>query len=545
MKHPSSKLEAPARIFHATARRVRARGLQERISPLVGRVPSRGALLLTFYGDDFTGSTDALEQLTLAGIRTLLFIRPPSEAQLRKFPGLQAVGVAGLTRSMTPAAMEKELRPAFKKLKALGAPHVHYKVCSTFDSSPQLGSIGFVIDLAVEIFRAPFVPLLVAAPALGRYTVFGTHFARFGIGSDGDIHRLDRHPAISKHPITPMTEADVRLHLAKQTNKKTALFDILKIALPEKEARAALQGVLAGNPDVILFDALYEEHLPHIGGLIAGYASVKRPLFSVGSSGIEMALAAHFRERGSRVERGLSLSPSPGPRGERVEERGFELKDQAPPLPGPLLPRGRSGSEQAQCQDTTGVRSVESSQNLLTSAATKVLIGSGSCSPVTARQIAWAFKNGFVEVALNVLALTSAKTREREIERAGAVTAGHLRAGSSVVVHTTRAGSNRRISAKLKHNTARILGTALGRVLRGALEQAKVHRLCVAGGDTSSFAARALGIEALEMIAPLTPGAPLCRAIAPDSPADGLEVVFKGGQVGAENYFEIVKCGKI
>jgi len=25
---------------------------------------------------------------------------------------------------------------------------------------------------------------------------------------------------------------------------------------------------------------------------------------------------------------------------------------------------------------------------------------------------------------------------------------------------------------------------------------------------------------------------------------DGLEVVFKGGQVGAENYFEIVKRGK-
>ena len=31
-------------------------------------------LLLTFYGDDFTGSTDALEQLTLAGVRAALFI---------------------------------------------------------------------------------------------------------------------------------------------------------------------------------------------------------------------------------------------------------------------------------------------------------------------------------------------------------------------------------------------------------------------------------------------------------------------------------------
>ena len=87
-------------------------------------------LLLTFYGDDFTGSTDALEQLVNFGIRAMLFIEPPTPAQLKRLPNLQAVGVAGMTRSMTPGAMESELRPAFKKLKALGARHVHYKAVS-------------------------------------------------------------------------------------------------------------------------------------------------------------------------------------------------------------------------------------------------------------------------------------------------------------------------------------------------------------------------------------------------------------------------------
>ena len=71
-------------------------------------MPRANKLLLTFYGDDFTGSTDALEQLTLAGIRTALFIAPPTPAQLKRFPGLQAVGVAGKTRSMPPDAMERE-----------------------------------------------------------------------------------------------------------------------------------------------------------------------------------------------------------------------------------------------------------------------------------------------------------------------------------------------------------------------------------------------------------------------------------------------------
>ena len=438
-------------------------------------------LLLTFYGDDFTGSTDALEQLALAGIRTALFIAPPTPTQLKKFPGLQAIGVAGKTRSLAPDAMERELKPALFTLKKLGARHVHYKVCSTFDSSPHVGSIGRVMDLAAKIFPAPFIPLLVAAPTLGRYTIFGNHFARFGIGSDGEIHRIDRHPSISKHPVTPMTESDLRLHLAKQTKKKVALFDILKIALPEKELRVAFRKLLAEKPDVILFDAVGENHLKWIGVLIDEFASAKQPLFSVGSSGIEMALAAAWKTK--RVTR---KKPTP---------------------------------------------------------AKQVLIGSGSCSPVTSGQIAWALKNNFAEVPLDAEKL-AAKNSEAEIRRATNVAVKVLKDGCSVIVHTTKNGSDQRIAAKLKDQTAKILGTALGEVLRGALAQTKVQRLCIAGGDTSSFAARAMGIEALEMIAPLTPGAPLCRAFAPNSPADKMEVVFKGGQVGAENYFETVLKGK-
>src|SRR5687768_12993536 len=92
-------------------------------------------LLMAFYGDDFTGSTDAMESLTLAGVRTALFVDPPDAARLASYSGLRAVGVAGVTRSMAPDAMEAALRPALAALKSLGAPIVHYKVCSTFDSS--------------------------------------------------------------------------------------------------------------------------------------------------------------------------------------------------------------------------------------------------------------------------------------------------------------------------------------------------------------------------------------------------------------------------
>jgi uncharacterized protein YgbK (DUF1537 family) len=90
-----------------------------------------------------------------------------------------------------------------------------------------------------------------------------------------------------------------------------------------------------------------------------------------------------------------------------------------------------------------------------------------------------------------------------------------------------------------------MLGTALGRIARDAISRTGLRRLVVAGGDTSSYAGRELGIEGVEMLAPLAPGAPLCRAFAPGDAVDGLEVVFKGGQIGAPDFFGAVVRGRI
>ena len=94
--------------------------------------------------------------------------------------------------------------------------------------------------------------------------------------------------------------------------------------------------------------------------------------------------------------------------------------------------------------------------------------------------------------------------------------------------------------ASAKAAIAQLIGTALGGIVRSVAAQVALRRVLIAGGDTSSYAARALGIEAVEVVAPLAPGIPLCRAHAPGSSADGLEVNFKGGQVGAEDYFRFV-----
>jgi len=445
-------------------------------------------MLIAFYGDDFTGSTDALEVLTRAGARSVLFIAPPTPERLAEYPGLQAMGIAGRSRALSPAAMETELRPAFSALKQTGARHVHYKVCSTFDSSPTIGSIGRALEIGAEIFRSRFVPLVVGAPSLGRFCLFGNLFARMGIGSNGAIYRLDRHPSMSRHPVTPAHESDLRLHLGQQTKKPVGLVDILQLERGEAAAREALEASVAGGAEVVLFDVLSAEQLPLIGALLDGAANSSAPLFSVGSSGVEMALVAHAASQG-------------------------ELKPVAQWAdPGPAEP---------------------------------LLVGSGSCSPVTEAQITRAMENGFAEVALDTAGLAD-PTRAAATEAASiAAIVPYLAARRSVIVHTSRGSNDSRLAptAEILARTgqsaasAEVLGLALGRVLRGALAQCPVRRLIIAGGDTSSYVGRGLGIEAAEMIAPLTPGAPLCRVRAPGSPADGLQVSFKGGQVGKVDFF--------
>jgi uncharacterized protein YgbK (DUF1537 family) len=421
-------------------------------------------LRLAYYADDFTGATDALETLALAGLKTRLFLTPPTPAQCA---GLDAVGVAGLTRSLAPDAMERALRPAFQALKALAPRHVHYKVCSTFDSSPSVGSIGRAIDVGAGIFGGRTVPLLVAAPALGRYCVFGHLFARYGIGSDGAIFRLDRHPSVSTHPVTPMTESDLRVHLAHQTRKKVGLITINDLERPIAELRSALQTQVTQGAEIVLIDGMNPGHLERAGALLEDLAG-PGTLFSVGSSGVGSALCLNWKMNAPASERP------------------------------PARPAG--------------------------SAAVPTLILSGSCSPVTAGQIDWALTHGFGGVALDPLGHANP-----------ASIAAALRSGRSVIAYTSRGQTDGTVAAEA-------LGTMLGRLARDVVVQSNVKRVVIAGGDTSSYAARALGLESLEMLAPLSPGAPLCRAHAPGSPVDGLEVNFKGGQVGAPDYFGKVQA---
>jgi uncharacterized protein YgbK (DUF1537 family) len=358
---------------------------------------------------------------------------------------------------------------------------VHYKTCSTFDSSPRVGSIGRAIDIGHRTFQNHYVPIVVGVPHLQRFCVFGHLFARSGL--DSPVYRLDRHPTMRNHPVTPMTEADLRVHLSRQTSRPVKLVDVLAL----QNGKAADELARAERPgSVVLFDTLTDDDLCTVGRLIwETQQREQKPLFVAGSSGIEYALIKHWQSKGV-VSAAQSVA-------------------------------GRLSRPRVQPVD-------------------RVLVISGSCAPVTARQITWALEHGFSEVRLDAAALCRATCSDADVSGAVKRTLSALDGGQSVVAHTGPADSR---ATAANHR----LGKNLGLILRNVLSAATVQRVAVVGGDTAGEVARSLEIDALEMIAPLQPGAPLCIARSRCGAVDGLEVVFKGGQVGHDDFFGALLSG--
>ena len=438
-----------------------------------------GSLLLSYYGDDFTGSTDVMEALASNGVETVLFLDIPDEALLQRFSHVRALGIAGTSRSETPAWMQENLTPAFAWLKARGAAICHYKVCSTFDSSPEVGNIGTAVEIGKALFNQPYVPLIVGAPQLKRYTAFGHLFAAY----QGEVYRIDRHPVMSRHPVTPMHEADLRRHLAGQTRLSTGLVDLATLGLDDARIDARAEGA----DGMVLFDV----------DSFASQAQAGRALwrltppqgwFVAGSSGIEYALLSAWKEQG--LVPGRADFPDPGK-------------------------------------------------------AERIAVVSGSVSPTTERQIRTAATQGFEAIAIDPLALLG-EEGERAMKAAVASGLDVLRRGQSPILYTAlgpsadRGGEIDRIAGS-RHR----LGKMLGAMLHRLVAEAQLGRAVIAGGDTSSHALRELDVQALTTLLPLpqTPGSPLCTAHGSNAATNGLQIALKGGQVGADGYFAQIRDG--
>lgn len=264
-----------------------------------------------WYGDDFTGASDTLAVLAQRGQRALLFRGLPTPAQLERAGPLDAVGIAGASRAMAVGEMTAELAPVGAFFAALGVRVLHYKCCSTFDSAPHVGNIAhaaLVLRAAVPgVFANALLPIVGGQPNIGRYCTFSTLFAAAGTG--GAVHRIDRHPTMSVHPVTPMAEADLRRHLALQGFGDIAGLHYPAYAEDVAALDARLAALLADAPDAVLCDISRPEDLAVVGRLI-WQAAQARPLLAIGASSVAQALCAHW---GASVAPAAPLAPAPGP----------------------------------------------------------------------------------------------------------------------------------------------------------------------------------------------------------------------------------------
>lgn len=442
------------------------------------------SLLLTYYGDDLTGSTDALEALERHGVSTVLFTRLPSEEQRQRFADCRAIGLAGTSRSESPEWMKRELRPALQWLAARGAPLTHYKTCSTFDSSPQTGSIGCAMEVGREVFHQAPIPLVVGVPQLRRYTIFGELHAAW----QDQIYRIDRHPVMSCHPVTPMREADLRRHLAEQTSMAIGLIDaptLLAEGLDTDGLDTKVDQALNDYP-AVLFDVLDKRHQAEVGRQLWRTRSTEGHLV-VGSSGVEYALTREWQR----------------------------------------------------CEEITAMANFAAAGEV-----DRIAVVSGSVSATTARQIDAAQRYGFEIIAIDAIGLADSQRHAAAFQQAIERGDKALAKGRSVILHTASGPQSHQ--AELANEDARhILGRSLGEILRQLTARHQLSRVCVSGGDTSSHAISALDIHALTLKAsfPAAPGAPLCTAHSDIAEHDGLEVVFKGGQMGGDDFFERVRRG--
>ncbi|BAO92763.1 four-carbon acid sugar kinase family protein [Caballeronia cordobensis] len=250
-----------------------------------------------FYGDDFTGATDTLANLACAGLRAMLFVDTSTPARVAALGPLDAIGVAGAARALAPPAMRAELERIGALFAALGVRMMHYKVCSTFDSAPDVGNIAVAIDSLRRHFGNALVPVVGGQPNLGRYCAFGNLFATAG---GAQAHRIDRHPAMSRHPVTPMQEADLRLHF-QRLGADVGSLDWRVYALPD----AALSDAIDRTGSApVLFDVLDDAHLLRIGRVMHE-RSARTPMLAVGASSVAQAWAM-----AAAGQREMTASPS-------------------------------------------------------------------------------------------------------------------------------------------------------------------------------------------------------------------------------------------
>lgn len=249
-------------------------------------------MLLGAIADDFTGASDLANTLAKGGMSTVQFVGSSS------VPVACEAGVVALkTRSVAVEDAVRESVKAARWLLDQGCEQIIFKYCSTFDSTPQ-GNIGPVAEALLDLLGADVAVVCPAFPATGRRLFMGHLFV-------GD--RLLNESGMEKHPLTPMTDPNIRRWLGLQTKGEVGSVSLDTV----RKGRAALEGAFEIEKDrgrrLVVTDAVDDDDLRAIGAAAAGHKLI------TGGSGIALGLPQNFRSRGKLAGSSELLTLPRGP----------------------------------------------------------------------------------------------------------------------------------------------------------------------------------------------------------------------------------------
>jgi len=250
-------------------------------------------MLIGVIADDFTGAGDIASTLAKGlpgqgGLKVSQFMGVPD----RDAPTNIEAGVVSLkSRSIPVADAVAQSLAALQWLRAQGCRQFVFKYCSTFDSTPE-GNIGPVGEALANALGVKGVVACPAFPTLGRTVHQGHLFVH---------NRLLSESGMQNHPLTPMTDPDLRRWLAQQCEAPVGLVTAQTVRRGPNAVREALDTASERGEVLVIADAATDDDLVTLGQALAD-----APLVT-GGSGIALGLPANL------IAKGLATGRKPDP----------------------------------------------------------------------------------------------------------------------------------------------------------------------------------------------------------------------------------------
>ncbi len=256
-------------------------------------------MLIGVIADDFTGASDIANTLAKGvapegGMATAQYSGIPAKPA---HSGISAGVIALKSRSAPVEDAIAQSLAALDWLKAQGCRQFVFKYCSTFDSTAD-GNIGPVAEALANALATKAVVVCPAFPTAGR-TVYQAHLFVFD--------KLLNRSGMEHHPITPMTEPDLRLCMAKQCVGSVAHADLSVVRAGSQSLLTALQSVAGDGHSFCVVDAIGDDDLLTIG------EAVRDEVLVTGGSGVAMGLPRNFIKHGISPSEPVAFEPIAGP----------------------------------------------------------------------------------------------------------------------------------------------------------------------------------------------------------------------------------------